>query len=615
MAAINDPVPPQATIAVHDDKYGNPIEAFVGKNSSRIEVHEQLSMPVGALENKSAQSNDRYSEEKAESLTTDIEPARIERTRVSYFRRIGRILRPSKLTVSIICWLLVTTWWVVGLVYHRDGQNGRVRYNWVQPFLLWVAVTIRIVTLFVPARLALIPFRFVWGHSVKQVEIIVPEKFRTIVGAFIVFAAILLGAFVPAEHVYNKRSDRAVSLFGYLVFLLGLYITSRHRHHINWRPVIVGLLVQFIIAIFVLRTTLGKDIFTFLSQALTTFLSFAYVGVAWLTDTVTSKSYWFVIGSLPVFIFFTAIVQMAYYVGLIQWVVPKCSYIFHWMLNISGVEAIVAVVTPFLGMGEAAILIKGFIPHMTQAEIHQVMTCGFATISGALMVVYIGLGANGQAVISSCLMSIPISIVISKMRVPETEEPLTTGHIAVINMDPEDGNKETGVLHALANGAWLGLRVAGMVLANILVIISLVALANGILHWTFKYIQAPNVTIEQICGYLFYPVAFLMGVPRDELYLVGQLLGMKSIQNEFVAFGALTSGAEFAHLSQRANLIATYGICGFANIGSIAILLGIYGQFSPERRGDFAKEAVSACICGALATFMSASLAGMLFSL
>jgi CNT family concentrative nucleoside transporter len=225
------------------------------------------------------------------------------------------------------------------------------------------------------------------------------------------------------------------------------------------------------------------------------------------------------------------------------------------------------------------------------------------------------MGANGPAVISSCLMSIPISIVISKLRVPETEEPLTTPHDSIINMNPDDNNTESGVLHALANGAWLGLKVAGMVLANILVIISLIALANGILHWTFKYIQAPNVTIEQICGYIFYPVAFLLGVPRNELYLVGQLLGIKVIQNEFVAFGTLTASPEYAHLSQRADLISTYAICGFANIGSIAILLGIYGQFSPKRRGDFAKEAVSACICGALATFMSASLAGMLFSL
>jgi CNT family concentrative nucleoside transporter len=146
------------------------------------------------------------------------------------------------------------------------------------------------------------------------VERTIPEKFRTILGAIIVFSTIMIGSFVPAEHEYNKRSDRAISLFGYLVFTLGLYATSRHQRHINWRSVIVGILVQFVIAIFVLRTTLGKSIFQFLSQALTTFLTFAYVGVAWLTDEATSKSSWFIIGSLPVFIFFTAIVQMGYFV-------------------------------------------------------------------------------------------------------------------------------------------------------------------------------------------------------------------------------------------------------------------------------------------------------------
>lgn len=211
-------------------------------------------------------------------------------------------------------------------------------------------------------------------------------------------------------------------------------------------------------------------------------------------------------------------------------------------------------------------------------------------------------------------MSVPISIVISKMRVPETEEPLTRGNVSIPNLETDDGNAESNILHAMSNGAWVGLKVAGMVMANLLVIIALVSLCDGILHWTFKYIQAPNITISKIFGYIFYPVAFLMGVPRNELYLVGQLIGMKTIQNEFVAFAALTGKPQFMALSQRSNIIATYAVCGFANIGSIGIQLGIYGSFSPERRGDFAKNAISACICGALATFMSASLAGMIFT-
>lgn len=212
-------------------------------------------------------------------------------------------------------------------------------------------------------------------------------------------------------------------------------------------------------------------------------------------------------------------------------------------------------------------------------------------------------------------MSIPISVAISKMRVPEIEDPLTLGHVSILNNEPEDGNVETNILHSMANGAWTGLKVAGMVAANLIVIIAIVALCNGILQWCFKYIGAPHVTISQIFGYIFYPVAFLLGVPRNhELYLVGQLIGMKTIQNEFVAFAALTEQPQFEAISPRGTIIATYAICGFANIGSVGIQLGIYGQLSPKRRGDFAREAFSACVCGALATFMSASLAGMIFT-
>ncbi|CZR55547.1 related to concentrative Na+-nucleoside cotransporter CNT1/CNT2 [Phialocephala subalpina] len=443
---------------------------------------------------------------------------------------------------------------------------------------------------------------------------VVPEGHRIITGATVVIVALFLGVFIPGETEYNKRSDRAVSVFGYLVFMAGLYITSRHRKHINWKPVVVGILVQFIMGFFVLRTTLGKTIFKFISDALTTLLEYAYQGVVFLTDSSVLKLGWFLVNSLSVFVFFVALVQMAYYVGFIQWGVQKLAYFFGWAFSLSGTEALAAGVTPFLGMGEAAIIIKGFIPELTQAEIHQVMTAGFATISGSLMVVYIGLGASGQAVISSCLMSIPISIAISKMRVPETEEPLTLGHVSILNNEPEDGNSETNILHAMANGAWTGLKVAGMVAANLIVIIAIVALCNGILQWCFKYIGAPHVTISQIFGYIFYPVAFLMGVPRNELYLVGQLIGLKTIQNEFVAFAALTEQSKFQAISPRGTIIATYAICGFANIGSIGIQLGIYGQLSPKRRGDFAREALSACICGALATFMSASLAGMIFT-
>lgn len=173
-------------------------------------------------------------------------------------------------------------------------------------------------------------------------------------------------------------------------------------------------------------------------------------------------------------------------------------------------------------------------------------------------------------------------------------------------------DEDVNLLQAMSSGSWIGLKVAGMILANLLAIISIVALTDGLLHWTLKYLGATHVTVAQIFGWIFYPVAFLLGVPKDELLLVGQLIGIKTVQNEFVAFYNLTTVEAYKELSARSNIIATYAICGFANIGSIGIQIGVFGQLVPARRGDFAKNAISACICGALATFMSASLAGAL---
>lgn len=198
------------------------------------------------------------------------------------------------------------------------------------------------------------------------------------------------------------------------------------------------------------------------------------------------------------------------------------------------------------------------------------------------------------------------------MRSPELEESFNKSSMSLEIAKTTSKEKDVNLLQAMSTGSWTGLKVAGMITANILAIISIVALCDGILHWTLKYLGAPHVTVEKIFGWIFYPVAFLLGVPRDELFLVGQLIGIKTVQNEFVAFYTLTTVEAYKQLSVRSNVIATYAVCGFANIGSIGIQIGVFGQLVPSRRGDFAKNAISACICGALATFMSASLAGAL---
>lgn len=196
-------------------------------------------------------------------------------------------------------------------------------------------------------------------------------------------------------------------------------------------------------------------------------------------------------------------------------------------MKVSGAEAVVAAASPFIGQGESAMLIRPFIPHLTKAELHQVMCSGFATIAGSVLVAYIGMGLNPQALISSCVMSIPASLAISKLRYPEEEEPLTAGRVVI----PEDDeHKSVNSLHAFANGAWLGLKIGGMITATLLCILALLGLANGLLRWWGSYLNISDLSIEMIFGYICYPIAFLLGVPRDgDIYKVAKLIGVKLI--------------------------------------------------------------------------------------
>lgn len=370
---------------------------------------------------------------------------------------------------------------------------------------------------------------FVWSHTATPFVNAIPSKLRTPAAAVLVVAVMLIGAFVSEESQDNTRENRAVSLFGLAVLLLGLWLTSRDRKRIVWQTVIVGMLVQFVIAVFVLRSKAGYDIFNFISGLASSLLGFAGEGTEFLTDASVLKTNWFLVSVVPAIIFFVSLVQLLYYVGLLQWFIGKFAVFFFWSMRVSGAEAVVAAASPFIGQGESAMLIKPFISHLTMAEIHQIMCSGFATIAGSVLIAYISIGVNPQALISSCVMSIPASLAVSKIRFPETEETLTAGRVVI----PEDEeNRPANALHAFANGAWLGLKIGGMISATLLCIISFIGLINGLLTWWghFLNINDPPLTLEMIVGYLCYPISFLLGVPRtDDLYKVAKLIGVKLV--------------------------------------------------------------------------------------
>ncbi|RYP39421.1 hypothetical protein DL768_010715 [Monosporascus sp. mg162] len=515
-----------------------------------------------------------------------------------------RKLRPL---VHFLIWALWTIWWAYGLAVYRH------RLNWLIPFLLWLAITIRVVTVYISVKYVMKPVKLVWRHTAFRVYEMIPKKFHKPLAALVTVAVFLLGSMVSPEDHENTRARRAQALFGLVVMVAVMTVTSKNWRMIPWHTVIGGMLTQFVVALFVLRTQTGYDIFNFISYLARTLLGFANEGVTFLTDETVPQLPWFFTAVIPAIIFFVALVSLCYYLGLIQWFVKKFAVFFFWALRVSGAEAVVASATPFIGQGESAMLIKPFVPHLTQAEIHQVMTCGFATIAGSVLVAYIGMGLNPQALVSSCIMSIPASLAVSKMRYPETEETLTSGRVVV--PDDDDESKAANALHAFANGAWLGLKIAGMIVATLLCIIAFVGLVNGFLGWWAGYwgMIETKLTLQLILGYIFFPVSWLLGVPNQDLLLVGQLIGQKIIINEFAAFAQLSDPeSPYAGMTDRSKLIATYACCGFGNIGSLGTQIGVLTQIAPSRGGDVSRVAISALIAGIISTLTSASVAGML---
>ncbi|GAB7360057.1 hypothetical protein MBLNU230_g7579t1 [Neophaeotheca triangularis] len=526
--------------------------------------------------------------------------------------KLSNLYVKYRIFVHIFIWLLFTAWWIAGLVmFGAPGEK-----NWVIPFLVWLGITIRLITLWVSVKPIGTAMRWSWDNSAKRVQALIPERLQLWAGAGLTFAVILIGTFVSEESADNTRENRAISLLGLIILIAGFWISSRNRSAINWRTVIVGFLMQYIVALFVLRTGVGFDIFSFVSDMATELLGFAQDGLQFLTyDEINEDFGWFIISVLPPIIFFIALVQVLFYWGLIQWFIRYFSTIFHWSMKVSGAVAVVNAATPFVGQGESAMLIKPFIPHLTKAEIHQVMASGFATIAGSVLVAFIGLGINPQALVSACVMSIPASLALSAMRYPETEPTLTDGQVVIPDDDEE---KAANALHAFANGAWLGIKIAGMIAATLLCILAFLGLVNGLLSWWGGYFGLdPNgpyaLTVQLIVSYICYPIAFLLGVSRegDDIIKVARLLGTKIIANEFAAYVELTDNEDYADLSPRSLLIATFALCGFGNIGSLGTQIGVLSQIAPNRAGDVSRVAVSALITGIFSTLSSASIAGL----
>ncbi|KAJ1659710.1 hypothetical protein IWQ61_001263 [Dispira simplex] len=504
-----------------------------------------------------------------------------------------------RLWIHVVIWLLLTAFFIAVLVLHSE--------RYLVPTMLYMFVSGKLLFAHVPVSLISRPLGKAIGAVFTRPVQKIPPQVRFIIGVLTPLACYVLTVLVPPETEFSTRMQRAQSLAGLLIFIALLVLVSSHRTKINWRTILVGLLAQFLIGVFTLKTQVGYNIFNGLSQTTTKLLGFAKFGTEFLFGSDVANLPNFAVQVLPVVLFFASFIQMVYYLGGMQWFIRKFAIIMVNLMDTSGAESVVAASSFIVGQCESALLVKPFLEYMTVSELHSVMVSGFATISGAVLAGFISLGVDPQSLITACVMSMPSSLVVAKLCKPETEESLTKGEVKI----PEEEDREANLLHAAANGAAQGLTLAGLIGATLLAITSLLALTNAVLTYFGELINIPDMTLQSITSYIFIPAAWCIGVPANETQVVGQLLATKMFASEFVAYADFTNEFKEA-MSPRAQLLTTYALCGFANFASIGIQIGGIGAMTPTRKGDLAKVALSAMLCGTMSTLLTATIAGML---
>lgn len=393
---------------------------------------------------------------------------------------------------------------------------------------------------------------------------------------------------------------------------------STDRKAIKPRVILWGLGIQISLAAFILKTDIGAKVFAGLGAAVSQLLHFSDEGAAFIFGDLVRKpetfGFIFAFKVLPAIIFVGCLMNIAYYLGIMQVVVNFVARIMVKTMGTSGAESLSAVGTVFVGQSEAPLLIKPYIPEMTKSELMAIMTGGMATIAGSVMASFIGLLGDDWAphLLAASIMGAPAGLVMAKLLVPETEESKTKGEV---KMSVE--KTESSVIEAASKGALDGMHLAFIVGGLLIAFIALIALVNFILGLSGHIEGIPKLSMQLILGWIFSPLTFLMGVPTSDIQVVGGLLGQKIVLNEFVAYldlAQILNGTDAAGrtLTKEGATIATFALCGFANLSSIAINIGCVGGIAPERRGELAILGPRAMVAGALASCLTATIAGLL---
>ncbi len=410
-----------------------------------------------------------------------------------------------------------------------------------------------------------------------------------------------------------------MSVVGMFVLLGIAVLLSDNRQAINKRTVGGAFAIQFVLGGFILFVPAGQRALKGISDAVSAVIDFGQEGTGFLFGNLVNFSvdglgFIFAFKVLPTLIFFSALISVLYYIGVMQWVIKILGGGLQKALGTSRAESMSAAANIFVGQTEAPLVVSPFVPKMTQSELFAVMCGGLASIAGGVMAGYASMGVPIEYLVAASFMAAPGGLLFAKIIKPETNEPIEQ----LADIDGDEADKPANVIDAAASGAASGLQLALNVGAMLIAFIGLIALVNGLLGGIGGWVGMPHLTLELILGYLFAPLAWLIGVPWAEATIAGEFIGLKTVANEFVAYAGFAeylSPEASVVLSDKTKAIISFALCGFANLSSIAILLGGLGSLAPKRRGDIARMGVKAIVAGTLSNLMAATIAGFFLTL
>ncbi|XP_016917228.1 solute carrier family 28 member 3 [Apis cerana] len=505
--------------------------------------------------------------------------------------------------------LIVLIYFIFATIYWKNNYNY---FDWCHGYgLLLLILAIVYGSLFY--HYALKPFFgkiFVYCHR-PYISNITNNfrkiKYGNIIGQTIIYTCIFTAIIVFLIIDTVNSRERLMSGIGIIVLISLGWIFSKHPSHIKWKLVLNALIVQIIFGLFTIRWSVGRSIFQCIADKVESFLNFAKIGASFIFSDKLIADGIFAFTVLPVLFYFNFIIQMLYYLGIMQWIIFNLGKFLQKLMGTSICESVVCAGNIFIGMTETPLMIKPYLNKLTTSELHTLMSSGFGTVSGTVFAAYINFGANPAHLITATLMAAPATLCYAKLFYPETEKIIITSDNVKL-----EKSKDTGLIDAASKGATAAIPLVLNIIANIVGFVSFIALVNSLLSWIGSLIGYEKLSFELILSKVFIPISWVMGVPWDHCEDVATLIGLKTTVNEFVAYKELGKYKKEGRIFGRIEAIATFAICGFANPGSVGITISILTSLAPDKKEIISNIVMRAFISGCVITFLTASVAGML---